>query len=85
MPEEQALDPMRCQELVELLTEYLEGTLQAVERARLDAHLKVCPACTMYLEQMRMTLAVAGRLEEERLEPAVRQGLVAAFREWKRA
>jgi anti-sigma factor RsiW len=52
------IDPhdVSCQELVELLTEYLDGTLSAHDRARLDAHLTVCDACREYLGQFRTTM-----------------------------
>jgi anti-sigma factor RsiW len=49
---------MSCQELVELLTEYLDGALSDEDRARLEAHLVVCDACHEYLEQFEATIAV---------------------------
>ena len=53
---------MTCQELVELVTEYLEGALPDPDRRRFDEHLDGCPHCVVYLEQMRVTVRVAGRL-----------------------
>jgi len=51
-----------CQEIVELVTEYLAGTLAATERARFDHHLSTCPPCTAYLAQMRATLKLTAEL-----------------------
>jgi anti-sigma factor RsiW len=74
-----------CRELVELVTEYLEGRLSAAERARFDAHLAECPYCRTYLEQMERTVSELGRLPEESLSDEARSALVAAFRDWSRA
>ena len=74
---------LSCQELVELVSDYLEGALSCSDRARFERHIADCPHCTAYLEQMRTTLAVLGRLEEESLPPAARDELLAAFRDWK--
>ena len=75
---------MPCRELVELVTDYLEGRLSAVDRARFEAHLGDCPYCASYLEQMRQTIRVLGRLPEESLSDEVRDGLLAALRSWRR-
>jgi anti-sigma factor RsiW len=75
---------MTCQELVELVTEYLEGTLTVDLRVRFEKHLAVCPGCVDYLDQMRRTIAATGRLTEEALEPAARDQLMALFDNWKR-
>ena len=78
------MDDLACQELVELVTDYLEGALPAAERARFDAHVAACPGCGEYLEQMRATLALtraSGALEGR---PEV-DGLLRAFRDWHRA
>ena len=74
------MDPT-CSELVELVSDYLEDALDAEERARFERHLAACDGCAAYLEQMRMTIAVAGRLREDDLDPAVRDRLLAAFRD----
>ena len=75
---------LSCQELVELVTDYLEGALPSEERARFELHLVYCRGCDVYVEQMRETLRIAGRLSEESLEPEARESLLAAFRGWKR-
>jgi anti-sigma factor RsiW len=76
---------LSCQELVELVTAYLEGELPAPERDRFDAHLRECEGCDAYVEQMRETIALAGRLGEETIAAEARDRLLAAFRDWKRA
>ena len=78
-------DEMTCQELVEVITDYLEGTLPAPDRARFEAHLEECPYCESYLAQMRETIATLGDLREESLSPEVRAGLLEAFRGWRGA
>jgi hypothetical protein len=74
---------LTCAELVELVTEYLEGGLTAADRERFEEHLVFCGACATYLDQMRATLAVLGRLEEDDLAPDARQALLVAFRDWQ--
>jgi anti-sigma factor RsiW len=70
---------LNCQELVELVTDYLEDALPPVEQARFEAHLTECDGCTRYLEQMRFTITAAGRLTEESIEPAARADLLQLF------
>lgn len=71
-----------CQELVELVTDYLEGNLPARERARFERHIAACPHCTAYLEQLRVTLGELGELHEEDIDAPVREELMHAFRDW---
>lgn len=79
-----ASEDLTCRELVEIVTEYLEGTLPGGERERFDAHLLDCLGCTTYLDQMRETIRLTGRLGEDDLAPTARDELLAAFRDWKR-
>jgi anti-sigma factor RsiW len=79
----QTIKPMPCQELVELVTDYLEGRLSAADRERFDAHIAGCDACTAYLEQMRMTLDALGHIPEESISVQAREELLLAFREWR--
>ena len=79
---ETELPEMPCRELVELVTEYLEETLPADDRVRFEAHLDDCEYCTTYLEQMRMTIRLVGRIPEASVEPEALQALRAAFRDW---
>ena len=75
---------MTCQELVELVTEYLEGTLPADVRARMERHLSGCDGCTHYLEQMRQTIHLTGQIREENLTPLQRNDLLRLFKDWKK-
>jgi anti-sigma factor RsiW len=77
-------DPgLSCQEMVELVTDYLEDALPPHERARFEAHIAVCEGCTMYLRQMREMLDVLGELTTDSISPQAETDLLAAFREWK--
>ena len=73
---------LACREVVELVTDYLEGVLGDRDRERFERHLGGCDGCAAYLEQMRVTLRVAGRLEPEAIDPAFRERLLVAFRGW---
>jgi anti-sigma factor RsiW len=76
---------MPCRELVECITGYLEGTLAPEDRRRFDVHLRGCPHCTAYLDQMRTVLRLTGRLTEEEIPEPAREDLLRVFREWKPA
>ena len=78
-----AQDDLSCHELVELVTDYLEGALAPDVRARMDEHLAACEGCATYLAQMRETIRVLGALREDDLDPALREQLVGAFRGWR--
>jgi anti-sigma factor RsiW len=70
-----------CQQLVELVTDYFEGALDAADRRRFEAHLAVCPGCEHYVEQMRVTLRLAHDLPALEQRPEV-ASLLDAFRDW---
>lgn len=72
-----------CQEVVELVTDYLEGALPAADRRRLEAHLADCPHCTEYLAQIRATIRLTGRVTPEDLSPAMRTDLTDLYRRWR--
>jgi anti-sigma factor (TIGR02949 family) len=81
------MSPVReisCQEIVELVTDYLEGALSRDERKAFEAHLSGCPNCTNYLDQMRQTMSLTGRLTEEALTPELREKLLDAFADFRR-
>lgn len=79
------IQEMACQELVEVITDYLEGTLPASDRARFDAHLSTCDACREYVEQMRVLIRLSGSLTVETIKPESRESLLRAFRRWRDA
>ena len=71
---------LACQEIVEIVTDYLDGAMDQTLRASFEAHLSGCPHCTHYLEQMRATIQVAGTITADDLPPDLRAGLLEAFR-----
>lgn len=72
-----------CREAVALVTDYLEGALTGADRARFEAHLADCPHCSTYLEQIRTTIVLSGRVEAESLDPTAQDELVALYRRWR--
>ncbi len=74
-----------CAQVVDLVTAYLEDVLGADDRERVEEHLVFCDGCSTYLDQIRQTIAVTGRLEPEDIPPALQDKLLAAFREWSPA
>lgn len=75
---------LTCPELVELITDYLEGALPAADRARFEEHLARCQGCTRYVEQMQLAIRLTGRLTEDQIAPEARQELLDLFRDWKK-
>ena len=71
-----------CQELVELVTDYLEGALSPADAARVEEHLAEWPGCTEYLAQIRATIAATGSIRVDQVSPEARSGLLEAFRTW---
>jgi anti-sigma factor RsiW len=71
-----------CQEMVELVTDYLEGRLDARQRARFEEHLGECEPCVTYVDQMRMTIDALGRIPLESISPETERELLTAFRDW---
>ncbi|NTY63385.1 anti-sigma factor [Mycolicibacterium sphagni] len=74
---------MDCNELVELVTAYLDGALDLDTRARFDTHLLECDGCENYLEQFRSTIKTLGSVSDEQLDPVYRNRLLDAFRGWR--
>lgn len=74
---------MNCSELVKLVTDYLEGSMPADERARFDEHVSGCDGCTTYLEQFRITIRLTGMLSVNQVAPDAGEALLGAFRDWR--
>jgi anti-sigma factor RsiW len=74
---------MTCRQVVELMTDYLEGSLSVLERARFEEHIAGCDGCRAYLAQLRTTRKVVGRLADEPVPAAVERELLEAFRSWR--
>ena len=79
----QQVEQLSCREFVELVTDYLEGALPEEERLRFEDHISRCDGCRAYLEQIRQTVAVTGRLTVDLLSPEAERTLLDAFRDWR--
>jgi anti-sigma factor RsiW len=77
------IEPLACQELVELVTSYLEGALSRGERAAFEHHIGTCDGCGEYVHQMRQTIELTGRLTTADISPEAEAVLLAAFRDWR--
>lgn len=73
-----------CREFVELVTDYFDGRMPDDVRARFEDHVDLCPGCATYLEQMRTTLRLTGRVDDLERRPEV-AALLAAFRDFHRS
>jgi anti-sigma factor RsiW len=73
-----------CQQAVELVTDYLEGALSRADRRRFEKHLGKCHGCTEYLAQMRVTIAITGRVTPDDLTDEMRTEFVEFYRRWQR-
>jgi anti-sigma factor RsiW len=76
-------DELACQQVVEMVSDYLEGALSRSQRRRLEAHLAGCEHCSEYLVQMRATIALTGRLRSEDLTPEMREEFSDVYRRWR--
>jgi len=74
---------LACQEAVELVTDYLEGSLPRRQRRRFEKHLSACDNCATYLEQIRVTIRLSGRVEPHQLDPETRQGLLELYKRYQ--
>jgi predicted anti-sigma-YlaC factor YlaD len=75
-----AVHDVRCREVVELVTDFLEGALARDRRDVFERHLAMCAWCQTYMDQMRVTLEVTGRIREDEVPPELVDSLAAAFR-----
>jgi anti-sigma factor RsiW len=75
---------LTCRELVELVTEFLDGSLSRRDRARFEAHIAACGNCTQYVEQFRETIRLTGTLRESDVPAEAAAELLEQFAEWKR-
>ena len=77
------LETFSCQELVELVTDYLEGALSTADLRRFEEHIAGCDGCTEYLAQFRRTVQLTGTLTPDDLTPEAEATLIEVFRSWK--
>jgi anti-sigma factor RsiW len=78
------VEELSCREVVEILGDYLDGAMAPEDRVRLEEHLADCEGCAAYLEQLRVTIRLSGRLSEEAVASAAMAPLLEAFRAWRR-
>lgn len=72
-----------CQQAVELVTDYLDGALSRRDRRRFENHLRACPNCSAYLEQIKITIELTGSIQPEDLTPQARTDIVELYRRWR--
>jgi len=72
-----------CQQITELVTEYLEGAMSFTDRMMFQAHIAMCPSCKNYLRQMELTVESTGEISPEPIPDEVSRELMEAFRGWK--
>jgi len=77
-------EDLSCAEVVQLVTDYVEGALSVEKRRRFEEHIVICDGCGAHLDQMRTTIAVVGRVSEQQLSTEAVDELIAAFRGWQR-
>jgi anti-sigma factor RsiW len=75
--------PLSCREVVELVSDFVDGVLPEAMRLRMEAHLSGCDPCVAYVGQIRATVALAHQVDAEPVDPAARQRLVDLYRQWQ--
>ena len=81
----ESADHITCQEVVELVNDYLERALPPDEATVFEQHLNFCDGCDLYVEQLRRTVETVGEIREEDVPPEAKERLLGAFRDWKRS
>ncbi len=76
-------DHITCQEVVELVNDYLDRALPPEEASLFEQHVNFCDGCDWYVGQLRTTVATVGHLTEEEIPDETREKLLTAFRDWK--
>ena len=76
-------DHLSCQEVVELVTDYLDGALSAEEASLFEQDLNFCDGCIWYVDQIRTTVDAVGEVHEDDIAPEAKDRLMTAFRHWK--
>jgi anti-sigma factor (TIGR02949 family) len=74
-------DELACIEVVELVTDYLEGALSEADARRLERHFDTCPGCAEYLRQLRTIAGSLRGLTDESFPGEMRDRLIAEFRD----
>ena len=80
-----ATEDVTCQEIVEIVNDFVEGALDPDEREAVELHLNLCDGCSDYLQQLRVAIALTGELPADALSPEVEDELCSAFRSFRRS
>jgi anti-sigma factor RsiW len=75
---------LTCHEVIDLLSDYIEGALSTDDRRRVDEHLALCDGCDTYLDQMRESIRLIGMVPEDQVPDEQKTALLSAFRDWRR-
>lgn len=78
------VDEMQCKELIQLVTEYLEGTIADANREQIETHASECAWCERYIEQTRQVIGALGTLDENAADSEAWQRALASFRSRQR-
>jgi predicted anti-sigma-YlaC factor YlaD len=81
----ESADHLSCQEVVELVTDYLDESLSAEDAVLFEQHLNFCEGCVWYVDQIRTTVEMLGEIREEDIPPETKDRLMGAFRNWRRS
>jgi hypothetical protein len=81
----ESADHITCQEVVELVNDYLERALPPDETTVFEQHLNFCDGCDLYVEQLKHTVETVGAIREEDVPAEAKERLLGAFRDWKRS
>ena len=79
----ESMEHISCQEVVELVTDYLDRALPADQAALFEQHINFCDGCVRYVEQIKATAEALGEVREEDLSSEAKDRLMAAFRNWR--
>ena len=74
-----------CCDLADLVSAWLDARLPPEEAAAFEAHLRLCPPCVQYVDQLRLTRAALGGLPPLEPPPRLESAMLEHFRAWKRA
>ena len=75
---------LRCREVVELVSDYLEGRLRGADRTLFEHHASWCRWCSDYLREMRATVGAAAKLRRDGLPKELEEAFLHLYREWRR-
>jgi predicted anti-sigma-YlaC factor YlaD len=76
-------EPVRCRELVEVVTDWLEQALPEARLEEVEEHLAICPDCVRYVDQVRVTTQLLRDVDRSgETQDGSHERLLRAFRSW---